>query len=104
MSKEDLILFEKGKSGNPNGRPKGSKNRSTIIKELLAQEDNEHKIHQAQINKAKEGDTSAYKAVLDSAYGMPTQQVDLDANVRSEDVTPIMWTKTDQDKEDDKTE
>jgi hypothetical protein len=81
MSKEDLILFEKGKSGNPNGRPKGSKNRSTIIKELLAQEDNEHKIHQAQIDKAKEGDTGAYKAVLDSAYGMPTQQVDSNTTI-----------------------
>ena len=36
MSKiENLKPFEKGKSGNPTGRPKGSKNRSTIIREML---------------------------------------------------------------------
>ena len=32
---ENLKHFEKGKSGNPAGRPKGSKNRSTIIREML---------------------------------------------------------------------
>jgi len=35
MSKEDLIPFKKGESGNPNGRPKGSKNRSTIARRWL---------------------------------------------------------------------
>lgn len=32
------MAFEKGESGNPNGRPKGSKNRSTkAMKKVLAQ-------------------------------------------------------------------
>jgi hypothetical protein len=35
MSKEDLIPFVAGQSGNPNGRPKGSKNRSTIARKWL---------------------------------------------------------------------
>jgi hypothetical protein len=82
--------FEKGISGNPNGRPKGSKNRSTIAKywlsieqklknpltnqdELLSQED---LMTLAQIKKAREGDTGAYRALLDSGYGAPVQQVD----------------------------
>ena len=37
MSKEDIKQHEwtKGESGNPSGRPKGCKNRSTIVRELL---------------------------------------------------------------------
>ena len=87
--------FEKGKSGNPNGRPKGVRNRSTIIRELLELNDQELKMHQAQIDKTIDSaDTNAYKAVLDSAYGAPTQHNSIDANITSEDVTPIMFTKT----------
>jgi hypothetical protein len=82
--------WAKGESGNPNGRPKGSKNRSTIakkwldvnqdkknpltdIKELLSQED---LMTLALIKKAKEGDVSAYKELMNSAYGSPLQQVE----------------------------
>lgn len=78
MGKEDNLkpAWGKGISGNPNGRPKGSRNRSTILKELLDINDQETKMHQAQINKAIQGDTNAYKAVLDSAYGSPVQQIE----------------------------
>ena len=31
----NLKPFKKGESGNPNGRPKGSKNRSTIMEKWL---------------------------------------------------------------------
>ena len=34
-NEENLKSWSKGESGNPKGRPKGSKNRSTIVRELL---------------------------------------------------------------------
>ena len=34
-NEENLRFWKKGESGNPNGRPKGSKNRSTIAKKWL---------------------------------------------------------------------
>ena len=105
MAKDDIkdFQFEKGKSGNPKGKPKGSRNRSTILKELLDINDNELKMHMAQIEKAiEQKDTSAYNAVLDSAYGKATQQTDITTNGQSlkDDVTPIMFTQTkDSDKD-----
>ena len=86
----NLKKFAKGASGNPSGRPKGSKNRSTIARhwldvnqklknpltgqdEVMSQED---LMTLALIKKAREGDVNAYKALLDSGYGAPTQQID----------------------------
>jgi hypothetical protein len=79
MANEENLrpAWKKGEAPNPNGRPKGARNRSTILKELLSLNDNELKMHLAQINKAIEKeDTNAYKAVLDSAYGAPVQQIE----------------------------
>lgn len=92
MANEENLrpAWKKGESGNPKGRPKGSKNRSTIakkwlevnqeafnditgLKELLSQED---LMTLAQIKKAREGDTNAYKSIMDSAFGSPVQQID----------------------------
>jgi len=83
--------FEKGESGNPNGRPKGARNRSTIVRQWLDVEQklknpitgSEEQMNQedlmtlAQIKKAREGDTQAYKALLDSAYGSPDTNIDI---------------------------
>jgi len=80
----------KGESGNPAGRPKGSKNRSTIARkwlevnqslknpltsetETMSQED---LMTLALIKKAREGDVNAYKALMDSGYGAPIQQIE----------------------------
>ena len=82
--------WQKGESGNPNGRPKGTKNRSTIARywleinqklknpltgqdETMSQED---LMTLALIKKAREGDVNAYKALMDSGYGAPIQQVE----------------------------
>lgn len=88
--KEIKPRWQKGKSGNPAGRPKGSKNRSTIARrwlevnqslknpltgqnETMSQED---LMTLALIKKAREGDVMAYKALMDSGYGSPVQQID----------------------------
>ena len=92
MSAEDIQKheFKKGESGNPNGRPKGSKNRSTIARkwlevnqslknpltgeqETMSQED---MITLALIKKARDGDVSAYKELMNSGYGAPVQQIE----------------------------
>ena len=81
--------WEKGESGNPNGRPKGSKNRSTIARYWLEVQQNlknpltgqnetmsqEDLMTLALIKKAREGDVNAYKALMDSGYGAPVQEV-----------------------------
>ena len=94
MSKENPIKkhqYKSGESGNPTGRPKGSLNRKTVAREYLAflQEEvnpltgikellsNEDVITLALIHKAKKGDVSAYKALMDSAYGGVKQNVEI---------------------------
>jgi CRISPR/Cas system CMR-associated protein Cmr5 small subunit len=78
-------VFKKGESGNPAGKPKGTKHGSTLLKELLALDNNELKMHLAQISKAIEKeDTNAYKAVLDRAFGTAVQhieQTNIDTNL-----------------------
>ena len=84
--------WKKGESGNPNGRPKGSLNRSTIAKkwlEVFSQEEledgevkwlsNEEAITLALIRKARNGDVNAYKALMDSAYGTAKDTVDINS-------------------------
>jgi hypothetical protein len=82
--------WEKGESGNPAGRPKGSKNRSTIARQWLEVNQNlknpitgenetmsqEDLMTLALIKKAREGDVNAYKALMDSGYGAPVQQIE----------------------------
>jgi hypothetical protein len=90
IKNEILNQFKKGESGNPNGRPKGTKNRSTIARqwlevnqslknpltgenETMSQED---LMTLALIKKARDGDVGAYKALMDSGYGAPVQQIE----------------------------
>ena len=89
-NEKNLIPAQKGEVRNPNGRPKGAKNRSTIARqwlevnqalknpltgeqETMSQED---LMTLALIKKAREGDVAAYKALMDSGYGAPLQQVE----------------------------
>ena len=93
MSKKDnLILWKKGQSGNPKGRPKGSKNRSTILKELaelrtkgidpVSGEEvwmtNEYRMAMAVIEKTiAKGDHQALNMILDNIYGKQKDSVDI---------------------------
>lgn len=89
-NKENLIPARKGEVRNPNGRPKGAKNRSTIARHWLEVNQNlknpitgenetmsqEDLMTLALIKKAREGDVHAYKALMDSGYGAPLQVVE----------------------------
>lgn len=101
---ENLKPFKPGQSGNPDGRPKGSLNRSTIaLKWLqLAMKDTnlmtgveeqltlEERMTLTMIKKAiDEKDVAAYKAVLDSGYGSPKQTSEV---TMTEDVYKLEFT------------
>ncbi len=71
---KDLVnkgQFLPGKSGNPVGRPKGSKNKATIRRELALGKADKilHKALPSVVQKlvalAQEGDTTAMKLILD---------------------------------------
>ena len=97
MAKEDIEKhrFKKGQSGNPKGRPKNARNRSTIAKEILnlvskgvnpltreeEEMSQEHWLYLSMLNKSRKGDVAASKLILDSAYGQAKEQIDLNADV-----------------------
>lgn len=56
--------FSKGSSGNPSGRPKGARNRSTVLAEKLMQDDAQE-VTRAVVTAAKNGDMTAARLVLD---------------------------------------
>jgi len=89
-NEENLKKFSAEYQPEKNGRPKGSRNRSTIARQWLEVNQNlknpltgesenmsqEDLMTLALIKKAREGDVSAYKALMDSGYGAPLQQVE----------------------------
>lgn len=56
--------FKKGQSGNPNGKPKGSRNRTTLAAEALLDGEAEAITRKA-IEKAKAGDITAIRLCLE---------------------------------------
>jgi hypothetical protein len=56
--------FQKGQSGNPAGKPKGARHRTTLLAERLMQDDAE-KIVNAVLTAARNGDMMAAKIILD---------------------------------------
>ena len=88
MNNDNLKPFEPGKSGNPNGREKGSKNLKTILKKYLDlksdkkdDDGNELSYYEAmaleQIKLASKGDLSAFKEIADRVEGKPAQSIDI---------------------------
>lgn len=56
--------FQKGHSGNPNGRPPGARHKTTVAMEVLLDGEAEAILRTA-IDKAKEGDTTALRLCLE---------------------------------------
>lgn len=63
--------FKKGKSGNPLGRPRGTRNKATVLAEQLFENDVEAICRQA-IEQAKKGNIQAIKIILDRI--LPTRK------------------------------
>lgn len=103
MNTQNLKPFKPGQSGNPAGRPKGARGRATIIRRWLEAIDKaknpitgdteqmsvEDRMTLAILAKALKGDTNAYKALMDSAYGAPKQEIEETST--QEVITRIKW-------------
>lgn len=82
--------FKDGQSGNPAGKPKGTRNTKTILTEFFESEIEfedmqgvptkmtiADAMHLKQIKNAiKDGDTTAYKALMERFEGMPKQTIE----------------------------
>jgi hypothetical protein len=64
---ESQMRYEKGQSGNPAGRPLGSRNKATVLAEAMFQGEAESIIRMA-IDKAKEGDIMAIRLCLERVF------------------------------------
>lgn len=88
--------FQKGKSGNPNGRPKGSPNRSTVFKKLMKvrvevndpsdpSKMKKMTLYEAaalgQLLSAKKGNTRAWKEIQDTLHGPIPNKVEGNINL-----------------------
>lgn len=62
--KQEQTLFQRGHSGNPKGRPKGKRNKSTLLAQSLLENDVEA-ICTRLLVEAKEGNIQAIKIVMD---------------------------------------
>lgn len=113
MNDENLKphFFKPGESGNPAGKPPGTKNRSTIARKILEMRsilpkdrmealkvkfpeiaDNmsvEEIMTIVMAEGAISGDDKAYKALMDSAYGAPKQEVDVSTEIKPIEFTII---------------
>jgi hypothetical protein len=56
--------FKKGRSGNPAGKPKGARHKTTLLAEKLMQDDAENIVN-AVLTAARSGDMTAARIVLD---------------------------------------
>ena len=101
--------FKKGESGNPSGRPAGSRNRSTIVKQWLevkkraknpiSNKEEELEIQDmivlALINKALKGDVNAFKELMDSGYGKLLNSNDITSKGESLNIPISKWATDD---------
>jgi hypothetical protein len=81
--------FKKGQSGNPAGRPKGSRNYRTLFREAYTAIEKDLglgknpdallvEILKRGIKEALKGNYSFYKDIMDRLYGKPKQTIETD--------------------------
>jgi hypothetical protein len=90
--------FPKGKSGNPNGRPKKLPELDKLLADVLGEEKDGVTAADAILRKlramAAQGNIRAAEILLDRAYGKAKQSIDLNADVTSrftmiDDIQPV---------------
>lgn len=94
--------FQPGESGNPAGRPKGSRNLSTILREMLSEEveieiegkkekcEFQEAIVKQLLRKANKGNLRAIQEIFDRVDGKAKQQVDV--TTKGEQITGVTYT------------
>ncbi len=83
----NLKPWKAGQSGNPAGKTKGTKNRSTIVRQWLeawATDGSDGQVVdqlvRAMVEKALKGDAAAFKELMDSAFGKVTDKAGNEAS------------------------
>lgn len=89
----NLKPIQKGEVRNPRGRIPGSKNRSTIVKEILelmheSGQTYEYAATLAVAQKAAGGDTTAWEKLMDSAHGKTSDNIKLDHTSSDKSMSP----------------
>jgi hypothetical protein len=69
--------FQKGRSGNPSGRPAGVASKLRVLRELTTDE-SLARIWNALLERAAEGDVQACRVVLDRVLGPTASLADVD--------------------------
>ena len=67
--------FEKGKSGNPNGRPKRGTAISDILNGLLEKDNNREAMLQVAINLARQGSLPHLQFIADRTEGKAVERI-----------------------------
>jgi hypothetical protein len=86
------MQFQKGESGNPAGRPRGARNKRTLLAEHLLEGDTEA-IVRTMIERAKEGDMAAVRLCVDRICPRLTDRpagFELPPLARAADAPPAM--------------
>jgi len=111
-NERNLKPFKKGESGNLEGRPKGARSRSTIVREWLECSESvtnpitgkKEKLMQsdiitlALIKKARKGDVQAFKELMDSGFGRTVQEIEQTINGGKPDKVEIVIHRPDKTK------
>jgi hypothetical protein len=91
--------FQKGESGNPNGRPKKLPDIDELLAEVLGEEKDGIEAARAILlvyrNKALKGDIRAGELLFNRAYGMARQNVD--ANINTTEPLVVVLTPEEDD-------